>query len=83
MNEEYTDPNANNLFSSDNITADEYGTFFRYVETEKLYFTHLYDEENTYQLVVNFPSEYKDAKYQDIYELLEIKVDSKQIIDEN
>jgi len=63
--------------------ATEDGTYFRYIKTDKIYFTHLYDEVNNYQLVVNFPSEYKDAKYQDIYELLEITIDSRQIIDEN
>ena len=47
------------------------------------YFSHLYDEVNNYQLVVYFPSEYKDYKYQDIYELIEIVVDSKQVIDED
>jgi len=83
MNEEYTDENAVSIIASDETTLDEDGTYFRYIKTDKIYFTHLYDEVNNYQLVVNFPSEYKDAKYQDIYELLEITIDSRQIIDEN
>ena len=81
MNEQYNDESSVSIITSDETTLDEDGTYFRYIKTDKLYFSHLYNETNNYQLVVYFPSDYKDAKYQDIYELLEIKIDSKQIID--
>lgn len=83
MNGEYLDENSVSILSSDEITLDDDETYFRNMFTDVQYFTHLYDETNNYQLVVYFPSEYKDYKYQDIYELIEIVVDSKQIVDES
>lgn len=83
MNGEYVDENSVSAISSDEVIQDEDETYFRNMFTDIQYFSHLYDEVNNYQLVVYFPSEYKDYKYQDIYELIEIVVDSKQVIDED
>lgn len=66
---------------SNEVIKDEDGTYFRKISANREYFSYLYDEVNTYKLVINFPSEYNNFEYQDIAEFIEIIIDSKQIID--
>lgn len=80
MNQDYTDSNAVNIIKTNEIKQDEYGTFFRYITVEKETLNYNMPKTNIYQLVVHFPQNYNTEDYQDIIELLEITVDSKQII---
>ena len=68
LNEDYKDSGASTIFTSDNTEQDSDSTYFRNFKTDTKYFSYLYDEKNTYQLVVRFPKDYIDYKYQDIYE---------------
>lgn len=83
LNELYTDTGASSIFTSDTIDKDEDGTYFRNMLTDKREFTFKKDMVDTYQLVINFPLEYDDFKYQDVVEGIIISIDSKQIIEEN
>ena len=80
LNEDYKDSGARTIFTSDNTEQDSDSTYFRNFKTDTKYFSYLYDEKNTYQLVVRFPKDYIDYKYQDIYESIEITIKSKQIV---
>lgn len=80
LNEDYTSSGASSIFVSDNTVLDSDSTYFRNFTTDTKYFSYLYDEVNNYQLVVYFPREYIDYKYQDIYESIEITLKSKQVI---
>lgn len=81
MNEDYTNPSANNIIELEQVVTDEYGTYVKEMKTSASYFTYLYDETNTYTLLVYFPKEYANYKYQDLIENIELIIDSKQIIE--
>lgn len=83
MNEDYTAPNSKNIIISDTDELDEYGTYFKILKTENQIFEHSEAVSNIYTLVVNFPPEYNKERYQDVIDLVEINVNSKQIIDES
>jgi len=72
--------NTHNIITSQETEKDEDGTYFKTIRTNKEEFEFTNDETNTYKLVINFPSIYKDIKYQDVIEGIEIQVNSRQII---
>ena len=80
MNQQYTDSNAQNIITENKIEADEQGTYFRKLLTDKVSLSYKVATTNQYQLVVHFPKEYNTENYQDIIELIEITVDSHQVI---
>lgn len=82
MNEEYTDAIATNIIKENNIEKDEQGTYFRTMTTEKVKLSYKEAVTNLYQLVVYFPVNYNQEIYQDVIELLELKVDAKQVAGE-
>ena len=59
------------------ITDDD-GTYFKtmIVDTETLEFAN--PKTNVYNLVINFPENYNTENFQDIIEMIEIEVESKQ-----
>lgn len=73
---------CNNLISDNNtkIVQDSDNTYFKEftLEKEEMYFSK--EVTNNYTLVVYFDLKNNDAKYQDSVELVEINVDSSQII---
>lgn len=71
-----------NVITNEEIAPDEYGTYFRTISTNTESFGHQKNETNIYTLVVHFPEEYRQIQYQDIIESIEIKVDSRQLIEE-
>ena len=79
MNEQYTDEGATNIIKENTIDVDEYGTYFRTMTTEPITLLYTEGKTNLYQLVINFPANYNTENYQDIIELLEIKVDAHQV----
>ena len=80
MNQKYTDSGAKNIITENKIEADEQGTYFRKLLTDKVSLSYKVATTNQYQLVVHFPKEYNTENYQDIIELIEITVDSHQVI---
>lgn len=71
--------NETNVIKENNIITDEYGTYFRIITTEKEVLPYTQGTTNLYQLVVQFPANYNQEKYQDIIELLEITVNAQQV----
>lgn len=80
MNSVYTDANAEDAITTSQVIQDSDGTYFNRFGTDTEYFSHSYNETNTYQLVVYFPATYVHEMYQDIVESIEITVNSKQIM---
>lgn len=83
LNSVYTDANAENAITNSQIIQDDDGTYFNKFTTDTEYFSYSYNEINTYQLVVYFPSTYVDEMYQDIVDSIEITVNSKQILEDD
>lgn len=73
--------NAKSIVISDTNQKDEDGTYFRILGTENQIFTHSVPKSDIYTLVVEFPIEYRTEEYGKKVELVEIRVDSHQIID--
>lgn len=73
--------NTQNVITSDVTNQDSYGTYFRTLKTDTQVFEFTSDETNTYKLTIYFPPTYKDIKYQDVIEGIEIQVNSRQIIE--
>lgn len=78
MNQNYNDANAKNIITSDTTEKDDDGTYFKtmIVDTETLEFAN--PKTNVYNLVINFPENYNTENFQDIIEMIEIEVESKQ-----
>lgn len=72
--------NATPDMLSNSTSQDIYGTYFRHIYTD--YKTMLYSENKTdnYTILFTFPNDFKDAKYSSIVELIEVNVESKQIL---
>lgn len=79
INDDYKN-NSNNAFISDEITQDDDGTYFRVMKAPDSNFSYKENETNYYYLMVKFPLNYLDSKYQDITEFLSIEIYSKQKI---
>lgn len=73
---------SENIITENTVLPDEYGTFFRTMTTKKVFLPYTEGTTNLYQLVINFPANYNQEKYQDIIELLEITVNAKQVVEE-
>lgn len=80
LNEDYSDPSSTNIFDSEELITDEYGTYYRKVGIPTRYF--YYDEATTdkYTLVIDFPIVYNNSTYENCIESIELIVDSKQVI---
>lgn len=78
--QDYDNPNSANIIRTNEVTKDEDGTSFRNIRTDEVLLRYKEPETNTYYLVVNFPENYNEKKYQDIIEMIEISVDAKQVI---
>lgn len=67
------------VITNNKVEKDEYGTYFRIIETEDRIFYYTKPETNIYKLVITFPEIYNSINYENIIESIEILVDSKQI----
>lgn len=79
MNQDYEDENAINKIETNEIEQDEDGTYFRTMTTETETLFYKEPKTNVYQLIVHFPANYNTIEYQDIIEMLEITIDSRQL----
>lgn len=66
--------------SSRSTVRDEDDTYFNHLYTN--YKTMLYSEDKTdnYTILFTFPNDFKDAKYSGIVELIEVNIESNQIL---
>lgn len=78
-NEQYNDSNSTSIIKENEIIPDEYGTYFRTITTEQENLEYKTPKTNVYQLVVKFPENYNTKNYQNIIEVIEILVESKQV----
>ncbi len=81
MNQNYLSSNASSVITNDEIAADEYGTFFRTMTTPQQTFGFQSVETNEYTLLVYFPETFKNSKYQDQIESIQINIQSEQKVD--
>ena len=79
-NENYNDIGSQSIIDETTIEQDEHLTYFKIFTTPTNYFGYTVNEQNTYNLVVYFPSIYNSINYQDIIENIELQIESKQII---
>lgn len=72
---------AESCVSSNAIVQDSNGTHFRHIYTD--YKTMLYSDDVTdeYTIVFTFDDDYKDARYSGIAEMIEINIESSQMLD--
>ena len=72
--------NAESDILSSSVETDRDGTYFNHLLTD--YKTMLYSENKTdyYTILFTFPNDFKDSKYSGIAELIEINVESSQIL---
>ena len=79
-NQNYLSDGATNIITLDRVIADEDGTFFRHLTTNRVYFGYQQVETNEYTLLVYFPETFKDSQYQDLIESIQIRIDSQQAV---
>ena len=72
--------NASSNILTYNTSPDSDGTYFNDIYTD--YKTMLYSEDKTdnYTLLFTFPDDFKNSKYSGIAELIEINVESNQVL---
>lgn len=70
--------NGENIIKSNEIVQDEDNTYFRVITTDTQKLSYRAPKTNQYELVIYFSEQYNTINYQDIIELLEITVDSRQ-----
>lgn len=80
MNETYEQEGAIDIIKQNLVERDECGTYFRTMTTDSITLSYETGTTNIYELVVEFPENYKEEDYQDIIEMLEITIDAKQVI---
>lgn len=66
------------LIGSETIAVDDDGTYFRYIDIPQRDFGFINNQTDNYRIQVVLPVIYSLEEYQDIIELIEINVDSKQ-----
>lgn len=79
MNQDYGEDGATSIIETNEVEQDEDGTYFRVMTTNTEELLYKEPKTNIYTLVVHFPENYNTTEYQDIIEMLEIRVDSRQL----
>lgn len=72
----------NSIVVSDENIQDEYETYFKELSTNDVTFGFEENETNEYELYVYFDEQYDNFDYQDIVELVDIKIESNQILED-
>lgn len=81
MNQNYNEEGATDIIQTDEIDYDENGTYFRTMTTKTEELLYKEPKTNIYTLVIHFPENYNTEDYQDIIEMLEITIDSRQFME--
>lgn len=71
----------NEIVDTNEIIQDDDNTYFRSIKTIEKDFNFNENKTDIYRLVIKYPSEQKDIKYQDSAENIEIRVNAKQVLD--
>lgn len=79
LNQTYTDSGAANIITGNEVALDPDNTYFRTITTSTKVLRYATAETNLYNLVVYFPATYNTQNYQDLFESIEISVNSKQV----
>lgn len=69
------------VVSEEEITEDADGTYFKTLKATSRVHDFNNDYIDYYKLVITFPSEFNNFKYQDVAENIEIRINSKQVLD--
>lgn len=77
----YENDGSEDIFVEKTIEADNDGTYFNIMKTDKEYFGFTENQINNYTLKIKFPKDYMSFDYQDVIESIEIIVMSSQITD--
>ena len=72
---------AESIITSNNVELDSDGTYFRHILTNKKTMHYNVNETEYYTVLLNLPSDYKDAKYSGVPEVIEINIESRQVLD--
>ena len=72
---------AESIIISNNVELDSDGTYFRHILTNKKTMHYNVNETEYYTVLLNLPSDYKDAKYSGVPEVIEINIESRQVLD--
>ncbi len=72
--------NNTSIITSNNVLRDDDGTFFRIIKTNTEYFNFNVNQTNNYALLITFPEGYNDSVYQDLFEMIEINIESNQVL---
>lgn len=75
----YYGDSLDNIITSKEIFQDEDGMYFYKFKTSVKNFTHDVSRKDSYKLVLNFPSQYKNYKYQGLIEGMTIYINSRQV----
>lgn len=73
--------NTTNKIEELQVVQDVNNTYFYKLYEETGEFDYGIEQMNTYRLEIEFPGTYKDVKYSNIIEAIEISVEGKQVID--
>ena len=76
----YDTNNGTTLIGTETITQDDDNTYFRYINIPQREFGFVNNQTDNYRISIVLPTTYRSDEYQDIIELVEINVDSKQKI---
>ena len=68
------------IITSNQVITDDYGTYFRIIKTPTEYFGFDSNQTNNYILLITFPQGYNNSDYQDLFEMIEININSQQIL---
>ena len=84
-NELYTDDGAVDIIRSNDIVSDLNGAWYRELSVGDTYrFTYDTDMMDTYYLIIYYPKSYSsNIEYQGVAENIEVRLQSKQVIEED
>lgn len=72
---------AESIITSNNVELDSDGTYFRHILTNKKTMHYNVNETEYYTVLLNLPSDYRDSKYSGVPEVIEINIESRQVLD--
>ena len=84
-NENYTSNNAKNIIKNEETYQDEYGVYYKKITVNNEgTFTHLENETDIYNVVVEFPLEYQNSptNYNGYVDLIKVVIDARQKMNE-
>ena len=75
----YLGDDTTNIISKKEVFQDEDMMYFNRYMTSTRSFSKDKDMVDKYKIVINFPKEYNDSKYQDLLDSVEVVIESKQV----